>query len=125
MNFFRLIADFMRALLEFPLRFISGLKQWRQQRTLLQLSTRDVTTEVKEAKGLKGFFKKLGKIFLYVVLLVVVCLFFWLLYWLNNDVLVMQRILGGVPWLRPFWLPILVVLCLVTFWFAIRLWRLL
>jgi hypothetical protein len=125
MNLLRLLADAMRGLLEFPMRLIQGLKTWRQQRLMIQLSTRDVGKEVQEARGIKGFFKKLGKIFLIIVAFILLGLFFWGLYALSNY-LDLPRMLGGpLPWLRPFWLPILVVLFGVTFWLALRLWGLL
>ena len=125
MSFFRLLADFMRALLEFPKRFLIGMKAWRQQRSLMALSTRDVGREVEAASGIKTFFKRLGKVVLWILLIVLVIAFFVLLYWLNNSVLDLPRVLGGVPWLRPFWLPIVVILSIGTFWLGVRLWRLL
>jgi hypothetical protein len=125
MNFFRLIADFMRALLEFPMRFISSLKAWRSQRMMLQHTAHQAGKEVTEAAGIKGFFKRLGKIFLIVLAIVLLGLFFWLLFYLN-DYFDLPRVLGGpLPWLRPFWLPLLVVLFVGTFYLAIRLWGLL
>src|SRR4051794_22179588 len=125
MGFLRLLADFMRGMFEFPFRFLTGLKAWRQQRLLLQMSTKDIGKEVEEAKGIKSFFRRLGKIFLIIFAVILLGLFFWLLYFLN-DYFDLPRVLGGpLPWLRPFWLPILVVLFVGTFYLAIRLWRLL
>ncbi len=125
MGFLQLIADFMRMLLEFPMRLIQGVRNWRSQRMMIQLSAKDLTKEAEEAKGIKGFFKKLGKIILIIFAIVLLALFFWLLYFLN-DYFDLPRVLGGpLPWLRRFWLPILVVLFVGTFYLAIRLWGLL
>jgi hypothetical protein len=125
MNFIRLIADFMRGFLNFPMRVIQGMRAWRQQRLNLQIGMRDVGREAEEARGIKKFLQRLGKVFLFTLLVVILCLVFWGLYYLN-DYFDLPRILGGpLPWLRPFWLPILVTLFVGTLWLAIRLWGLL
>lgn len=125
MNLLRLLADGMRRILEAPMRFFQVLKYWRQQRLMAQLSTRVASRELEEAKGVTGFLRRLGRIVLFVLLLVLLALAFWGLY-LLNDWLKLPQILGGpLPWLRPYWLPIIVVLFCVTFYLAIRLWGLL
>src|SRR4051812_24479589 len=101
MGFLRLLADFMRGFFELPFRFLKGLKAWRQQRLMLQLSTKDIGKEVEEAKGIKRFFRRLGKIFLWTIALVLLGLIFWLLWYLNSY-FDLPRVLGGpLPWLRP------------------------
>lgn len=125
MNLLRLLADAMRRILEAPMRFFQVLKYWRQQRLMTQLSTRVARKELEEAKGVTGFFRRLGKVILFILLILLVAVVFWSLY-LLNDWLELPRILGGpFPWLRPYWLPILVVLFFVTLFLAVRLWRLL
>ncbi len=125
MGFLRLLADLMRGFFEYPHRFVTGIKAWRRQRLQLQLTTSDLRVEADEARGVKGFFRKLGKIVLLILVLFLLVAVLWVLYWLN-DYFDLPRILGGpLPWLRPFWLPILVLLVIGTFIFAIRLWRLL
>lgn len=125
MNLIRLFADAMRRLLEAPFRFFQVLKYWRQQRLMAQLSTRVASRELEEAKGVTGFLRKLGRVILLILALLLFVAIFWGLY-LLGDYLGLQRVLGGpLPWLRPYWLPLLVILFCVTFYLAVRLWGLL
>lgn len=125
MGFLRLIADFMRAIFEIPLRFIYGVRRWRQKRLAIELAAQDLGKEAKDAKSAKGWLRTLGKGVLFVLLFLLVAFVLWIL-WYLNDFFDLPRVLGGpLPWLRPFWLPIIVLLVIGTFFLATRLWRLL
>jgi hypothetical protein len=125
MGLFQLIADFMRMILSGPRRIVDTIRYYRNQRLALKQIKAEVGAEGQDVGKVRSFFRKLGKVALILILIVLVVLLFWLLYFLNGY-FDLPRLLGGPwPWLRPFWLPLLVILFLATLYLAYRLYRML
>ena len=125
MGLLYIIAGFMRNALSWPFQFLQFMRQWKQNRMALEHASRSVAKEATEAKSAGGFFKRLGKIVLIILAILLIAGIFWMLYGLNQWFDLPKWLSGPFPWMRPFWLPLLVVLFLATLFAGWRLWKML
>ncbi|MBI3823704.1 MAG: hypothetical protein HY289_13625 [Planctomycetes bacterium] len=119
----KLLADAMTWLLKAPFTVINWVNQVFLQRTATSKAMSGVEGELKPLSKAKQFFIFVGKVLLVLLLVALFVGVLFFLWWLN-DVLSLERFLGGpLPILRPYWLIVLFLLFLASCFVGFRLYR--
>src|SRR5215212_9943859 len=110
----KLLADAMLFILKAPFMVLNWINQFVIQRSITSKVGEVAGKELKPLSKVGKFFRVLGVILLWLILVAIFVAILWCLWWLNAA-LGLERLLGG-PWpvLRPYWLPLLFVLFCVA-----------
>ena len=111
MALIKMLADMMLYLLKAPYALMNYLNQLYVQRMLTSRALTSAQREAKEFSKVGKFFRFMGSLLLWALLAVVIVGTLVELWYLNGVLNLETRVLGGLyPYLRPFWLPLLLVL---------------
>lgn len=114
MEVMSLIAKFFERIITFPIRIMMVVGKARAVRVMSKKSATMAGNEVSTLTGGQTFVRGLGLILLYAAIIAAILGAFYGLWYLNRF-LDLERQLGGpLPALRPYWLPILFGLFVVS-----------
>lgn len=102
-----------------------AIQQWQMTRAVTKEGLRQIGQEVKPVSKTRRFFKFMGKLLLWTLLIVLVVGTFVVLAWLNYRLDLESRLVGPWAWARRIWLPLLFGIFCVLCILGMGLWKLL
>lgn len=123
MALLKMLADMMLYILRAPYALMSYANQFFVQRMMTERALSSVQREAGELSRLGKFMRFMVRALLWILLFAILAAMLVGL-WYLNDYLNLERVLGG-PWpaLRPYWLPLLLVLFCVSCYVGYQLFR--